>query len=50
MVVAVALFAKDLVFEGMTPGGVITLLTGVELVKLVGRKRHGTKEGVEEDL
>jgi len=50
MIAAVAFFAKGLVLEGMTPGGVTALLTGVELVEFVGGERSGAKEGMEEDF
>jgi len=44
VVVAVALFAESLVFEGMTPGGIVAFPMRVELVKLVGGKRGDAEE------
>ena len=44
MVAAIALFAEGLVFEGVTPGGVVAFPMRVELVKLVGGKWGDTKE------
>ena len=37
-------------FEGVGPSGVVALLSGVELVKFVGREWCDTEEGVEEDF
>jgi len=44
VVAAIAFFAKGLMFEGMTPGGVIAFPTRVKLVKLVGGEWGDAKE------
>ena len=50
MIAAVTLSAKGLMFKGMGPSGVTAFLSGVKLVKFVGRERCDMEEGVKEDL
>jgi len=50
VVAAVALLAKGLMFEGMTPGGVTAFLMGVEFVKFMEREWGDVKERLEEDF
>jgi len=50
VIAAIALLAEGLMLEGMGPSGIAAFLTGVELVKFVGRERCGSEEGMEEDF
>jgi len=50
VVAAVAFSTESLVFKGVSPGGVASFLTGVELVKFVGRKWGDAKKRFEEDF
>jgi len=45
VVVAVHFLAEVGVFKGVSPSGIVTLPTSVELVELVGQEWRWTKEG-----
>jgi len=48
VIVTVSFAAEVFMLQGMSPGGVVSLPTSIELVKLVGRVGVGVKERCEE--
>ena len=50
MIATVALLTECPVFKGVTPGGVVAFLTGIELVKFMGGEWSDAKEGMKKDL